>query len=257
MEDLHRAGGLTAMMRELPKLLDYSCLTVTGRTVAENLAGMPPAWPQDVVKPFAQPVYAAGAMAVLGGNLAPNGALIKQAAARQSLLQHTGRAVVFDGLPDLAARIDSDDLDVTADDVLVLRNAGPKGAPGMPEAGYIPIPRKLLKAGVTDMVRISDARMSGTAFGTIVLHISPEAAEGGPLGLVRSGDRIKLDTAGRRIDVLISDAELAQRRSALPAAPTVSGRRGYEKLYFDTVTQAERGCDFDFAIPPITTTIPR
>ena len=216
---------------------------------------MQPAWPQDVVKPFAAPVYAAGAMAVLGGNLAPNGALIKQAAARQSLLQHTGRAVVFDTLADLAARIDSDDLDVHADDVLVLRNAGPKGAPGMPEAGYIPIPRKLLRAGVTDMVRISDARMSGTAFGTIVLHISPEAAEGGPLALVRSGDQIKLDTANRTIDVVLSDAELTKRKQKLKKPPTVT-RRGYEKLYFDTVTQAEQGCDFDFCIPPITTTIP-
>ncbi len=256
MEDLHRAGGLTAMMREMAGLLAFDCLTVTGRTLGENLAGMAPAWPQDVVKPFKAPVYAAGAMAVLGGNLAPQGALIKQAAARQSLLQHTGRAVVFDTLADLAARIDSDDLDVDANDVLVLRNAGPKGAPGMPEAGYIPIPRKLLRAGVTDMVRISDARMSGTAFGTIVLHISPEAAEGGPLALVQSGDQIKLDTANRRIDVMLSDEEMAKRRARLQT-PTPVKRRGYDKLYFDTVTQAERGCDFDFCIPPITTTIPR
>ena len=217
---------------------------------------MAPAWPQDVVKPFATPVYAGGAMCVLGGNLAPRGAIIKQAAARQSLLQHTGRAVVFDTLADLAARIDSADLDVAADDVLVLRNAGPKGAPGMPEAGYIPIPKKLLKAGVTDMVRISDARMSGTAFGTIVLHISPEAAEGGPLALVRTGDMITLDTAGRRIDVNVTAAELDKRRDALPAGPTGKTRRGYEKLYFDTVTQAERGCDFDFCIPEITRTVP-
>ncbi len=255
MEDLHRAGGLTAMMRELGGLLDFDCLTVTGRTLGQNLAGMAPAWPQDVVKPFAEPIYAAGAMAVLGGNLAPNGAIIKQAAARQSLLQHTGRAVVFNDLPDLADRIDSEDLDVTADDVLVLRNAGPKGAPGMPEAGYIPIPRKLLRAGVTDMVRISDARMSGTAFGTIVLHISPEAADGGPLALVQSGDMITLDTKGRRIDVNVSNAELEKRRKALPELPMVK-RRGYQKIYFDTVTQAERGCDFDFAIPDITVTIP-
>ena len=255
MEDLHRAGGLTAMMRELGGLLDFNCKTVTGRTLGENLSGMPPAWPQDIVKPFAAPVYAAGAMAVLRGNLAPNGALIKQAAARQSLLQHTGRAVVFDTLSDLAERIDSDDLDVKAEDVLVLRNAGPKGAPGMPEAGYIPIPRKLLRAGVTDMVRISDARMSGTAFGTIVLHISPEAADGGPLALVRTGDMITLDTAARRIDMDVPDAELQARQSALPTTPA-HRRRGYDKLYFDTVTQAELGCDFDFAIPQRTTIIP-
>ena len=256
MEDLHRAGGLTAMLRELGGMVDTSCLTVTGRTLAENLAGLPPNWPQEVVKPCATPVYPSGAMAVLGGNLAPQGAIIKQAAAKQSLLQHTGRAVVFDTLADLAARIDSDDLDVTADDILVLRNAGPKGAPGMPEAGYIPIPKKLLRAGVTDMVRISDARMSGTAFGTIVLHISPEAALGGPLALVRTGDQIRLDTAGRRIDMLVDEAELARRRAALPPAATGAGRRGYEKLYFDTVTQAERGCDFDFCIPEITRMVP-
>ena len=256
MEDLHRAGGLTQMLRELPSLLDFTCMTVTGRTLGENLSSMALAWPQDVVKPFAAPVYAGGAMCVLHGNLAPNGALIKQAAARQSLLQHTGRAVVFDGLADLAQRLDSDDLDVTADDILVLRNAGPKGAPGMPEAGYIPIPKKLLKAGVSDMVRISDARMSGTAFGTIVLHISPEAAVGGPLALVRTGDQITLDTAGRRIEMDVSAAELDRRRAALPPAPTSAGRRGYEKLWYDTVTQAERGCDFDFCIPEIKRTIP-
>ncbi len=256
MEDLHRAGGLTAMLRALGPMVDTSSLTVSGRTMAENLAGLPPAWPQDVVKPCDAPVAPSGAMAVLRGNLAPEGAIIKQAAARASLLQHTGRAVVFADLADLAARIDSDDLDVTADDILVLQNAGPKGAPGMPEAGYIPIPKKLLRAGVTDMVRISDARMSGTAFGTIVLHISPEAALGGPLALVQSGDQIRLDTAGRRIDVLLSDEELARRRAALPAAPTGAGRRGYEKLYFDTVTQAERGCDFDFCIPEITRMVP-
>jgi dihydroxy-acid dehydratase len=256
MEDLHRAGGLTSMMRELGDMLDPTCLTVTGRTLGDNLAGMPPAWPQEVVKPQAAPVYPSGAMAVLRGNLAPNGAIIKQAAAKQSLLQHTGRAVVFKTLADLAARIDSDDLDVTADDILVLQNAGPKGAPGMPEAGYIPIPRKLLRAGVTDMVRISDARMSGTAFGTIVLHISPETAAGGPLALVQTGDKICLDTAGRRIDLLVDDAELAKRRSKIPAPPSGTGRRGYEKLYFDTVTQAEDGCDFDFCIPKRTRVIP-
>ena len=256
MEDLHRAGGLSQMMRELPGLLDFNCMTVTGRTLGENLAGMAPAWPQVVVKPFAAPVYAGGAMCVLRGNLAPNGAIIKQAAARQTLLQHTGRAVVFDGLADLALRLDRDDLDVTPDDILVLRNAGPIGAPGMPEAGYIPIPKKLLRAGVTDMVRISDARMSGTAFGTIVLHISPESAAGGPLALVQTGDLITLDTAGRRIDMDVPSATLEKRRIELGPPSAGQPRRGYAKLWFDTVTQAERGCDFDFCIPEITRTIP-
>jgi dihydroxy-acid dehydratase len=247
MEDLHRAGGLTPMLRELTALLDLSTRTITGHTLGEDLAARPAAYAQDVVKPFAKPVYPNGAMAVLRGSLAPGGAVIKQAAADQKLLQHEGRAVVFDGLPDLAARLDSPDLDVRADDILVLRNAGPKGAPGMPEAGYIPIPKKLAAQGVKDMVRISDARMSGTAFGTIVLHITPEAALGGPLALVRTGDRIRLDTAGRRIDLLVDAAELERRRAVLPPPPTGAGRRGYEKLWFDHVTGADRGCDFDFA----------
>ena len=256
MEDLYHAGGLTPMLREIAPLLDLTCMTVTGKTLGENLDAAPPNFEQTVIRPFANPIYSGGAMAVLHGNLAPNGALIKQAAANQALLQHTGRAVVFKSLADLAARIDSPDLDVTPDDVLVMQNAGPKGAPGMPEAGYIPIPKKLAQKGVKDMVRISDARMSGTAFGTIVLHISPESAAGGPLGLVRDGDMIRLDTAGRTISLLVDDKELAARRQAMPAPPSGEGRRGYERLYFETVTQAEQGCDFDFAIPKIITTIP-
>lgn len=256
MEDLHRAGGLPPMLRELRAHLALDALTVTGRTLGENLDGAPRAHLQDVVKPFAMPIYPNGAMAVLRGNIAPAGAIIKQAAAAQHLLQHEGRAVVFDGLADLAARLDDPTLDVTADDILVLRNAGPKGAPGMPEAGYIPIPKKLASQGVKDMVRISDARMSGTAFGTILLHISPESAVGGPLALVQSGDRIRLDTAGRRIDVLVSDAELMKRRATIGAAPTGAGRRGYEKLWFDEVTQAEHGCDFAFCRPPETQRVP-
>ena len=195
-------------------------------------------------------------MAVLSGNLAPRGAVIKQSAATRTLLQHTGRAVVFDSVDDMAARIDDPDLDVTADDVLVLRNTGPVGAPGMPEAGYIPIPKKLAAAGVKDMVRMSDARMSGTAFGSIVLHIAPESADGGPLALVRNGDRIRLDTKGRRLDLLVDDDELEKRRAALPPRPDGTGKRGYEKLYFNTVTQAGQGCDFDFCIPEITQTVP-
>jgi len=256
MEDLYHAGGLVPMLREIKPLLDLSCLTVTGRTLGENIEAAPPSWKQDIIRPASNPIYSGGAMAVLRGNIAPQGALIKQAAANQTLLQHTGRAVVFRSLADLAARIDSPDLDVKADDILVLQNAGPKGAPGMPEAGYLPIPKKLLAQGVKDMVRISDARMSGTAFGTIVLHISPESAVGGPLALVRDGDQIRLDTAGRRIDVLLDDKVLADRRKAMPAPPSGEGRRGYERLYFETVTQAEQGCDFSFAIPKITRTIP-
>lgn len=251
MEDLHRAGGLTPILRELGPLIDRTCLTVTGQTLGETIDAAPPSWPQDVIRPLGNPIYANGAMVVLRGNLAPDGAIIKQAAATQSLLRHEGRAVVFDGLPDLAARLDSPELDVKPDDILVLRNAGPKGAPGMPEAGYIPIPRKLALQGVKDMVRISDARMSGTAYGTIVLHIAPESAAGGPLALVQTGDRIRLDTEGRRIDLLVDDAELSKRRAALPPPPSGAGRRGYEKLYFDSVTQANTGCDFDFAVPEI------
>jgi dihydroxy-acid dehydratase len=184
---------------------------------------------------------------VLTGNLAPRGAVIKHSAASPALLSHTGRAVVFDSIEDMAARIDDPDLDVAADDVLVLRNAGPKGAPGMPEAGYLPIPKKLGRQGVKDMVRISDARMSGTAFGTIVLHIAPESAVGGPLALVRTGDRIRLDVPARRIDLLVEDSELERRRGDIPAAPTPDwARRGYGKLFRDTVLQADEGCDFDF-----------
>jgi dihydroxy-acid dehydratase len=256
MEDLYHAGGLVPMLREIKGLLDLDALTVTGKTLGENLDAAPPNFAQDVIRPFANPIYSGGAMAVLHGNLAPQGAIIKQAAAAQHLLQHTGRAVVFSSLADMAARIDTPGLDVAPDDILVLQNAGPKGAPGMPEAGYLPIPKKLLQQGVKDMVRISDARMSGTAFGTIVLHISPEAAIGGPLGLVRNGDRIRLDTANRAIDLLVDDKELDARRKAMPAPPSGEGRRGYERLYFETVTQAEQGCDFSFMIPKITKTIP-
>lgn len=187
-------------------------------------------------------------MAVLRGNLAPRGAVIKHSAASETLLRHTGRAVVFESVEDMTLRVDDPELDVSADDVLVLRNAGPKGAPGMPEAGYLPIPRKLAREGVKDMVRISDARMSGTAFGTIVLHITPESAVGGPLALVRTGDMIRLDVAGRRIDLLVDDAELQRRRAALPAsAPAPEwARRGYAHLFHETILQADEGCDFDF-----------
>lgn len=245
MEDLHEAGGLTPLLRELGDLIEGDCLTVTGRTLADNLADAPPSFPQHVVRPISDPVYSGGAMAILRGNLAPGGAVIKQAAASHALMNHVGPAMVFNDLADLAARIDSDDLDVTAESILVLRNAGPKGAPGMPEAGYLPIPRKLARQGVKDMVRISDARMSGTAFGSIVLHITPEAAVGGPLALVQTGDLIRLDVPGRRIDMLVDDVELSRRKAALPS-PGPSATRGFEWLHMQSVLQADRGCDFDF-----------
>jgi dihydroxy-acid dehydratase len=203
---------------------------------------------QDVIRTLATPLKKEGAMAVLHGNLAPRSAVIKHSAASPGLLRHTGRAVVFDSLEDMAARIDLPDLDVNADDVLVLRNAGPKGAPGMPEAGYLPIPLKLARRGVKDMVRISDARMSGTAFGTIVLHIVPEAAVGGPLAVVQTGDRILLDVEARRIELLIDDAELQRRLAVWKASPPHRERpvRGYARLFEDCVLQADQGCDFDF-----------
>ena len=204
---------------------------------------------QKVVRTRTNPIYGSGGLAILRGNLAPGGAVIKQSSATPSLLQHTGRAIVFDSLDDLAARIDATDLDVSADDVLVLRNAGPRGAPGMPEAGYIPIPKKLAQQGVKDMVRISDARMSGTAFGSIVLHITPEAAIGGPLAWVRTGDSIRLDVERRAIELLVTPEELSRRATAgLPPLPEIPSS-GYRRLYLEHVTQADRGCDFDFMLP--------
>jgi dihydroxy-acid dehydratase len=249
MEDLHRAGGLPTILREMKLALHLDCMTVTGRTLGSEIADAPPSFAQDVVKPWSLPIYNDGAMVVLRGNLAPRGAIIKQCAANPALLQHIGPALVFDGLADLSARIDDPDLDVTPETVLVLRNAGPKGAPGMPEAGYLPIPQKLARRGVKDMVRISDARMSGTAFGSIVLHITPEAAEGGPLRLVRTGDLVQLDTASRRIDLLVDDRELAARAAAAPSAAVNKALRGYHRLYMTEVLQADGGCDFSSFVP--------
>jgi dihydroxy-acid dehydratase len=247
MEHFHHAGGMPKLMRELGDMLDLDARTVAGGTLRDVAAAAEEVPGQDAIRPRDNPIKPFGAMAVLRGNLAPRGAVIKHSAASAKLLQHTGRAVVFENVEDMAARIDDPDLDVTPDDVLVLRNTGPVGAPGMPEAGYLPIPRKLARAGVKDMVRISDARMSGTAFGTIVLHIAPESAVGGPLGLVRSGDQIRLDVEARRIDLLVSDEELAARRSALPPVARPDwARRGYARLLHDTVQQADQGCDFDF-----------
>ena len=249
MEDFHAAGGMATLLRELKPLLRLDALTVSGRTLGEEIERAGPGFAQDVVRPLARPIYPQGGIAVLRGNLAPGGAIIKQSAADARLLEHEGRAVVFENLADLAARIDSDDLDVSADDVLVLQNIGPKGAPGMPEAGYMPIPRKLARAGVKDMVRISDGRMSGTAFGTIVLHVTPESAVGGPLALVRGGDRIRLSVRNREISLLVADEELARRAAEAPAAEP-SADRGYRKLFLQTVTQADRGADFDFLRAP-------
>jgi dihydroxy-acid dehydratase len=246
MEAFFEAGGVPAVMKELEPLLHLDAPTITGHTLGQELAGVPRAerW-REVIAPLERPFQPEGGTAILRGNLAPDGAVIKQSATSPGLLRHRGRAVVFESLADLDARIDSPDLDVRPDDVLVLQNAGPVGAPGMPEAGYMPLPKKLLAQGVRDMVRISDARMSGTAFGTVVLHVAPESAVGGPLALVRSGDYVELDVPARRIDLLVSDAELAERRRAW-RAPASTARRGYERLFVERVLQADRGCDFDF-----------
>ena len=250
MEDLHRAGGLAPILRELRDHLELDTLTVTGRTLGEEIDSLPPAYPQDVVKTVDAPLYPGGGMVILRGNLAPDGAVIKQSAANPNLLSHEGRALVFSSLEDMAARVDDPDLDVTADDVMVLQNAGPLGAPGMPEAGYLPIPKKLAEQGVKDMVRLSDARMSGTAFGTIILHVAPESAVGGPLALVETGDWIRLDVPNRSLELLVEDAELARRREAWTPPSTHAGaERGYLNLYLNRVTQAPDGCDFDFLMP--------
>ncbi|HMC15659.1 MAG TPA: IlvD/Edd family dehydratase [Albitalea sp.] len=245
MEDFHAAGGMATLLRELKPLLHLDALTVTGRTLGEEMALHPAPFAQSVVRPASNPIYPQGGIAVLQGNLAPGGAIIKQSAADARLMEHEGRAVVFESMQDMAERIDSPDLDVNAGDVLVLKNIGPKGAPAMPEAGYIPIPMKLARQGVKDIVRISDGRMSGTAFGTIVLHVTPEAAIGGPLAQVRNGDRIRLSVAARALELLVSDEELASRCAAAPVT-TPSAPRGYRKLYLQTVTQADQGVDFDF-----------
>jgi len=258
MEDLYNAGSVVEILRQIRKLLNLDVLTVTGRTLGRNLADAPASFPQQVVRPFKNPIFREGGIAFLRGNLAPGGAVIKQAAMDPKLMRHEGRAVVFESLEDLAERIDSPRLKVSAQDVLVLKNAGPKGAPGMPEAGYIPIPKKLAQQGVKDMVRISDARMSGTAFGSIVLHVTPESAMGGPLALVKNGDRIRLDVPNRELDLLVSDAELEERRKAWKApAASKEDRRGYRKLFLESVLQADRGCDFDWCVPEATMRVPR
>ena len=250
MEHFHYAGGLPALMRELSPLLDLNVPIIAGCSLGEAIAHAETVANQDVIRSLAAPLQPHGSMAVLHGNLAPDGAVIKQSAASPRLMQHTGRAIVFDSIADMVARIDQLDLDVQPDDVLVLRNAGPKGAPGMPEAGYLPIPVKLARQGVKDMVRISDARMSGTAFGTIVLHICPESAIGGPLAIVRTGDEILLDVEARRLELLVDDDELQQRLAAWEKLPPERPRptRGYARLFEESVLQANEGCDFDFLL---------
>ncbi len=245
MDDLYRAGGMAVVLRELKPLLNLDCMTITGRTLGEEIEASPKPFAQDVVRTIANPIHFGGSLVSLKGNLAGNGAIIKQSACSPDLLKHSGRAVVFDSLNDLADRIDTI-TDISKEDVLVLRNAGPKGAPGMPEAGYIPIPKVLAKQGVTDMVRISDCRMSGTAFGTIVLHAEPEAAVGGPLALVENGDIITLDVANRTLTMDVGAEELERRRTAWVPAPPVEGERGYRKLFVEHVNQAGQGVDFDF-----------
>jgi len=248
MEDFHKAGGVPALLRELRPLLHLDAMTISGQTLGEVLDAMPAPFPQSVIRPSSDPIYPQGGIAVLSGNLAPDCAIIKQSAARADLMEHEGRAVVFEDAEDMARRIDSDELDVRPEDVLVLKNIGPTGAPGMPEAGYIPIPRKLARQGVKDMLRISDGRMSGTAAGTIVLHVAPEAAIGGPLAVVRNGDHIRLSVKGRTLQLLVPDEEIAARL-ATQAISRPTAERGYRKLYLDSVTQAGQGVDFDFLMP--------
>lgn len=251
MEHLYEDGGLMGVLRELKPHLYLDCLTVSGRTLGEEIDAAKVTKARKVIRIASDPIYPVGGLAVLKGNLAPRGAVIKHSAASPNLLKHRGRAVVFKSLEDLALRVDSPDLDVTADDILVLQNAGPKGAPGMPEAGYLPIPKKLAQAGVKDMVRISDARMSGTAFGTIVLHVAPESAENGPLAIVQDGDMISLDVEKRLLQLELDDAEIQRRIAALetPAKRLNIPKTGYRHLYQTTVTQADVGCDFDFMVP--------
>jgi dihydroxyacid dehydratase/phosphogluconate dehydratase len=257
MEDLHRAGGLLAVLREVADLLDPAALTVTGKPLVDALEEAE-IWDAEVIRPRSAPLVTEGGIAVLRGNLAPGGALVKPAAASLHLLQHRGRAVVFDSIEDFHARIDDPDLDVDADSVLVLRGCGPKGYPGMPEVSNMPLPTKLLERGVRDMVRVCDGRMSGTAYGTVVLHVTPEAAAGGPLALVRTGDVVVLDVPARSIDVDVSADELARRT---PDEATVAGfatpSRGWERLYVDHVQQADTGADLDFLVGSSGSTVSR
>ncbi len=244
LQDLHAAGGLGAVLWELRDLLHHDCITVSGESLSQRLRSPPVYVDRAVIRARDNPISPSGGLVALFGNLAPRGAILKRSAADASLFEREGRAVVFESPEDLASRIDDPVLDVSREDFLVLKNAGPRSASGMPEAGYLPIPKKLAQAGVKDMVRISDARMSGTAFGTVVLHVTPDAASGGTLAVARSGDRIRLSVKERRLEILVGDKELAERRAALP--PPSTPKRGYARLYAEHVTQADLGCDFDF-----------
>ena len=255
MEDFYYAGGVPAVMKELGDRLNTRALTVTGKTVGENVADAV-CWNREVIRTLDNPLTPQGGLAVLRGNLAPQGAVIKPSAATPALTQHRGPALTFESIEDFHARVDDPDLAVTADTVLVLKNCGPRGYPGMPEVGNMPIPKKLLQQGVRDMVRVSDARMSGTAYGAAVLHVAPEAALGGPLALVRDGDMIELDVAGRRLHLDVSDAELA-RRKADWRAPEPAMKGGYQSLYVSHVLQADQGADLDFLVGRRGAAVPR
>ena len=244
MEDFYYAGGLRALLAELKDLLHLEATTVNGKTLGENLQGAR-IFNDDVIRKRSNPLKASGGLVVLRGNLAPNGAVIKAAAATPKLLKHVGKAVVFEDYNDMAARIDRDDLEADADSVLVLRNSGPLGGPGMPEWGMLPVPKKLLKQGVRDMVRVSDARMSGTSYGCCVLHVAPESAVGGPLALVRSGDLIELDVEKRTLSLRVDESELKKRKAAWQP-PKKKYERGYGAVFSQHVRQADEGCDFDF-----------
>jgi dihydroxy-acid dehydratase len=244
MEDFFYAGGLRALMATMRELLDLNCLTVTGGTIGHNVDGAAVYLPE-VIHPLDKPLYAEGATAVLTGNLAPRGCVMKPAAADKRFLKHRGKAIAFENYDHMAREAERDDLDVTPDHVLVLKNAGPKGGPGMPEWGMLPIPKKLVRAGVRDMVRISDARMSGTSYGACILHVAPESFVGGPLALVQTGDEIEIDVAARRIHLHVSDDELSRRRAAWTPPPPKYAR-GYGAMYSQHIGQADEGCDFDF-----------
>jgi dihydroxy-acid dehydratase len=244
MEDFFYAGGLRALMAAMSGRLDLSSITVTGRPLRDNIAGAETYLP-DVIHPLSAPLYPEGATAVLTGNLAPRGCVMKPAAADKRLLQHRGRAIAFESYEQMAREVERDDLDVTPDDVMVLKNCGPKGGPGMPEWGQLPIPKKLLKGGVRDMLRVSDARMSGTSYGACILHVAPESFVGGPLALVKTGDEIEIDIAARKIHLHVADDELSRRRAAwTPPPPRYA--RGYGAMYSAHIGQADEGCDFDF-----------
>jgi dihydroxy-acid dehydratase len=255
MEDFYYAGGLPAVLRELGDLVNRNAITVTGRPIGEHIADAP-CHDRDVIRPFARPLVKDAGIAVVRGNLCPDGAIVKPAAASPHLLQHTGRAIAFEDIEDFYARFDDPALDVDASSIFVLKHCGPRGYPGMPEVGNMPLPKKLLQQGVTDIVRISDGRMSGTAYGTVVLHVAPEAAVGGTLALVETGDRIELDLASRRLTLHVDDETLARRRAAW--TPRAHGRsRGYVRLYTEHVQQADTGADMDFLTGASGAAVPR